>query len=70
MYNTEGTGRRKTSVARVILTPGASNDAIDGRNAREYLQSDILVQIVNQPLELTGTKDKFDVSVNVYEWRL
>jgi small subunit ribosomal protein S9 len=61
-----GTGRRKTSVARVILTPGTGNITIDGRNAREYLQSDILVQIVNQPLELTGTKDKFDVSVNVY----
>ena len=61
-----GTGRRKTSVARVILTPGTGNVTIDGRDAKEYLMSDVLVQIVNQPLELTGTKDKFDVTVNVY----
>ncbi|HCJ37138.1 MAG TPA: 30S ribosomal protein S9, partial [Erysipelotrichaceae bacterium] len=34
-------------------------------DAREYLESDILMMVVNQPLELTGTKDKFDVRVNV-----
>lgn len=61
-----GTGRRKSSVARVILTPGTGKIVINGRDAREYLQSDILLMIVNQPLELTATKDKFDVTVNVY----
>ena len=61
-----GTGRRKSSVARVILTPGTGKFVINGREAREYLQSDILLMIVNQPLELTATKDKFDVKVNVY----
>ena len=61
-----GTGRRKSSVARVILTPGTGNFVINGKPANEYLPSDILLMIVNQPLELTSTKDKFDVSVNVY----
>ena len=61
-----GTGRRKTSVARVILTPGNGKVTINGREAKEYLQSDVLVMVVNQPLELTGTKEKFDVTVNVH----
>lgn len=61
-----GTGRRKSSVARVILTPGTGNFVINGKEAREYLASDVLNMIVNQPLELTNTKDKFDVTVNVY----
>ena len=56
-----GTGRRKSSVARVILTPGTGNFVINGKEAREYLASDVLNMIVNQPLELTNTKDKFDM---------
>ncbi len=61
-----GTGRRKSSVARVILTPGTGKIEINGKEARAYLPSDVLLMIVNQPLELTGTKEKFDVKVNVY----
>lgn len=61
-----GTGRRKSSVARVILTPGTGNFVINGRDAKDYLPSEILLMVVNQPLELTATKDKFDVKVNVY----
>ena len=60
-----GTGRRKSSVARVILTPGTGKCEINGKAAKEYLPSDVLLMIVDQPLELTGTKDKFDVKVNV-----
>lgn len=58
-----GTGRRKSSVARVILTPGTGKCEINGKAAKEYLPSDVLLMIVDQPLELTGTKDKFDVKV-------
>ena len=62
-----GTGRRKSSVARVILGPGTGNFTINGRGAKEYLNnSDVLTMVINQPLELTATKDKFDVIVNVY----
>ncbi len=62
-----GTGRRKSSVARVILRPGTGNFTINGRGAKEYLNnSDVLTMVINQPLELTATRDKFDVIVNVY----
>ena len=61
-----GTGRRKSSVARVILTPGAGKFTINGKEAKDYLPSEVLIMVINQPLELTATADKFDVSVNVY----
>ena len=61
-----GTGRRKSSVARVILTPGTGNIVINDKPAKEYLPSDVLLMIANQPLELTNTTSQFDVSVNVY----
>ena len=48
-----GTGRRKSSVARVILTPGTGKCEINGKAAKEYLPSDVLLMIVDQPLELT-----------------
>jgi len=60
-----GTGRRKKSVARVILEPGTGNIVINGRAAKDYLPSEILLMIINQPLDITGTKEQFDVKVNV-----
>ncbi|SHK48322.1 SSU ribosomal protein S9P [Hathewaya proteolytica DSM 3090] len=61
-----GTGRRKTSVARVRLVPGQGDIKINNRNINEYFGLETLKVIVNQPLVLTATKDKFDVLVNVY----
>ncbi|MCD7808158.1 MAG: 30S ribosomal protein S9 [Erysipelotrichaceae bacterium] len=61
-----GTGRRKSSVARVILTPGEGKILINKRDAKEYLRSDVLLMIANQPFDVTGTTGKFDVNVNVY----
>ena len=60
-----GTGRRKTSVARVYLTPGTGTITINKRDIDDYFGLETLKVIVRQPLELTGTTDKFDVSVNV-----
>ncbi len=65
MVQYRGTGRRKSSVARVILTPGTGNFVINGKVAKEYFPSEVLLMIINQPLELTGTKANFDVTVNV-----
>ena len=66
MIQYRGTGRRKTSVARVRLIPGASGVEINGKNMAEYIVgSDILSKIVEQPLALTETLDKFQVKVNV-----
>ena len=60
-----GTGRRKSSVARVRLVPGNGNIIINGRGIDEYFGLDTLKVIVRQPLVLTNTTDKFDVYVNV-----
>ena len=61
-----GTGRRKTSVARVYLTPGTGNIVINKRNIDEYFGLETLKVTVRQPLVATETLDKFDVNVNVY----
>ena len=60
-----GTGRRKTSVARVYLVPGTGNITINKRDIDEYLGLETLKVIVRQPLVATDNADKFDVIVNV-----
>jgi len=60
-----GTGRRKSSVARVYLVPGTGKITINKRDIDEYFGLDTLKLIVRQPLELTETAAKFDVLVNV-----
>jgi small subunit ribosomal protein S9 len=61
-----GTGRRKKSVARVRLVPGEGKITINKRDIETYFGLDTLRFIVNQPLVLTETKEKFDVIVNVH----
>ncbi len=68
MANTKnyGTGRRKSSVARVYLVPGTGKITINNkRDIDEYFGLDTLKVIVRQPLVATETSDKFDVLVNV-----
>ena len=67
MANTKnyGTGRRKSSVARVYLVPGIGKITINKRDIDEYFGLDTLKVIVRQPLVATETSDKFDVLVNV-----
>ena len=60
-----GTGRRKSSVARVYLVPGNGKITINKRDIDEYFGLETLKLIVRQPLELTETGAKFDVLVNV-----
>ena len=60
-----GTGRRKSSVARVYLVPGTGKVTINKRDIDEYFGLETLKVIVRQPLTLTETADKFDVLVNV-----
>ena len=60
-----GTGRRKTSVARVRLVPGEGNVVINGRHIDEYFGIKTLDLIVKLPLNLTETADKYDVIANV-----
>ena len=61
-----GTGRRKSSIARVYLTPGTGKITINKRDIDEYFGLETLKVVVRQPLEATQNTDKFDVLVNVH----
>jgi small subunit ribosomal protein S9 len=65
LVNYYGTGRRKSSVARVRLVPGAGKVTINGRDMEEYFGLKTLELIVRQPLVLTEMVDKYDVLANV-----
>lgn len=60
-----GTGRRKSSIARVFLRPGAGKILINNREFNDYFPSDLLKMIIRQPLTLTETQDKFDIFITV-----
>ncbi len=60
-----GTGRRKSSIARVYLIPGTGKITINKRDIDEYFGLETLKLIVRQPLVATETADKFDILVNV-----
>ena len=60
-----GTGRRKTSAARVFLRPGDGKGIVNGRDFEEYFNSEVLKMVIRQPLLLTETHDKFDLFVTV-----
>ncbi|MFS0784241.1 MULTISPECIES: 30S ribosomal protein S9 [Bacillus] len=60
-----GTGRRKSSVARVRLVPGEGRIVINGREINEYFPFDTLILVVKQPLVATETTGSYDVLVNV-----
>ena len=60
-----GTGRRKTSVARVRLVPGEGNFVVNGRTIQDYFGRKTLELIVKQPLNLTETLDKYDILIKV-----
>ncbi len=60
-----GTGRRKTSTARVYLRPGGGNFQVNRKTFESYFPNETLRMIIRQPLQLTETANKFDVVVNV-----
>ena len=60
-----GTGRRKTSVARVRLVPGQGKIIVNGRELKDYFALKNMELIIKQPLELTGTTNAYDVLANV-----
>ena len=60
-----GTGRRKSAVARVTLTPGTGKITVNGRDVHEYMPYEVSVMDLTQPLEVTGNKETFDIEANV-----
>ena len=61
-----GTGRRKSSVARVRLVPGAGKVTINERDIEQYVPFATLREVIKQPLNATGTVENFDIIVNVH----
>lgn len=61
-----GTGRRKTSVARVYVKDGSGKIIINGKEVGQYFPQGEHVLMVRQPLMVTASENKFDVSINVY----
>ena len=61
-----GTGRRKSSVARVFMTPGTGKIMIGEKTLEEYLPQEILRMVVKSPLVETGTEGQYDILINVY----
>jgi len=60
-----GTGKRKTSIARVWLKPGAGNIMVNNKTLDEYFGRETSKMVVKQPLELTENMGKFDIYVTV-----
>lgn len=60
-----GTGRRKTSTARVFLTVGEGKIEINGRTVEEYFGREVARMVVSQPLELIDMVGKFDLNITV-----
>jgi small subunit ribosomal protein S9 len=65
MEITNTLGRRKTSVARIYVTPGTGKITVNDRTAQEYFSSDILDIIIKQPLTKIDAVNKFDINANV-----
>jgi small subunit ribosomal protein S9 len=60
-----GTGRRKSSSARVFLRPGSGNITVNGRSLEDYFGRETARMVVRQPLELVDMTDRFDIKITV-----
>ncbi len=60
-----GTGRRKTAVARVYLRPGTGVIKVNKRDFETYFPNRVLKMVIRQPLAITETNEKFDITINV-----
>ena len=60
-----GTGRRKTAAARVYLRAGSGEMKVNGRTLDSYFPNEVLKMVIKQPLLLTETAEKFDITVTV-----
>jgi small subunit ribosomal protein S9 len=60
-----GTGKRKTAIARVWLEPGEGNATINKRPSDEYFGRETARMVIQQPFEVTGTQNQFDLVANV-----
>ena len=61
-----GTGRRKSSVARVFLKKGSGKITVNGKDIAQYFGRETSIMITKQPLVLTGNVEAFDIQINVH----
>lgn len=61
-----GTGRRKSSVARATITPGKGKITVNGHDVNEYFTNKLLVLDLCQPLDVTNTREMYDIEVKVH----
>ncbi|MBS0506503.1 MAG: 30S ribosomal protein S9 [Proteobacteria bacterium] len=61
-----GTGRRKSSVARVFLKKGSGKITVNGKDIAQYFGRETSIMITKQPLVLTGNAEAFDIQINVH----
>lgn len=61
-----GTGRRKSSVARVYMNAGTGVITVNGKSLDQYLPQEVLRMVVKSPLVITNTEGQFDININVY----
>ena len=61
-----GTGRRKSSVARVFLKKGSGKITVNGKDIQQYFGRETSIMIAKQPLVLTNHVETFDIQVNVH----
>ena len=61
-----GTGRRKSSVARVFLKKGSGKITVNGKDIQDFFGRETSIMIVKQPLLLTGNETAFDIKINVH----
>ena len=61
-----GVGRRKSSVARVYMTPGTGKIVVGEKTLEQYLPQEILRMVVKSPLVVTNTLEQYDIKINVY----
>jgi small subunit ribosomal protein S9 len=65
MAYTNTTGRRKTAIARIYLSPGSGNITINGKKYDEYFPTKVRQYVIEQPLESTSTLGQYDIMINV-----
>ena len=62
----KGLGRRKTSIAKVLMVPGKGKVLVNDKQLKEYFTNDLIIQEIMQPLQVTNTMNSFDVKAKVF----
>lgn len=62
----KGLGRRKTSIAKVLMVPGKGKVLVNDKPLKEYFPNDLIIQEIMQPLQITNTMNSFDVKAKVF----